>query len=179
MAQRGADLSADSGLRAAYAAHGPEIYRFALRGLGDVGLAQDAVQETFLRAWQSAARYDPTLASLRVWLFAIARNVLVDLHRRRGRPSYATVTREESGVAGELPPVADLTDRVLDRTVVTEALNRLTAGHREVIVETYLLGRSYDELSAECGVPPGTLRSRMFYALKALRATMDEMGVSR
>ena len=178
MAQRAADLSGDSGLRSAYAAHGSEIYRFALRGLGDVGLAQDAVQETFLRAWQSSARYDPALASLRVWLFAIARNVMVDLHRRRSRPSYASVTRDETGVATELPPVADLTDRVLDRTVVTAALDRLSPGHREVIVETYLLGRSYEELSADCGVPPGTLRSRMFYALKALRATMDEMGVS-
>jgi RNA polymerase sigma-70 factor (ECF subfamily) len=103
---------------------------------------------------------------------------MVDLHRRRSRPSYASVTRDETGVATELPPVADLTDRVLDRTVVTAALDRLSPGHREVIVETYLLGRSYEELSADCGVPPGTLRSRMFYALKALRATMDEMGVS-
>ena len=59
------DLSDDVGLRAAYAAHGSELYRFALRGLGDAGLAQDAVQETFLRAWRAADKYDPALASLR------------------------------------------------------------------------------------------------------------------
>jgi RNA polymerase sigma-70 factor (ECF subfamily) len=172
------DLSGESGLRAAYTAHGPELYRFALRGLGDAGLAQDAVQETFLRAWQAASRYDPGLASVRVWLFAIARNVMIDLHRRRTTASYASVTRAEDEVVAALPPVADATDAVVDRALVRAALDRLSPDHRQVIVETYLRGRSYDELAAQCGVPPGTLRSRSYYALKALRATMEKMGVT-
>ncbi len=172
------DLSGESGLRAAYSAHANELYRFALRGLGDPGLAQDAVQETFLRAWQSAGRYDPTLASLRVWLFAIARNVMVDLHRRRSKASFAVVTRQDGEVAEALPPVADATDAIVDRAVVVAALHRLSHDHREVIVETYLRGRSYDDLAAESGIPAGTLRSRCYYALKAMRATMEEMGVS-
>jgi RNA polymerase sigma-70 factor (ECF subfamily) len=71
-------LADEEELRAAYNAHGPELYRFALRSLGDDGAAQDAVQETFLRAWRSSSRFDPELASLRVWLFAIARNTVVD-----------------------------------------------------------------------------------------------------
>jgi len=176
--QRAGDLSGDSGLRAAYEAHGPELYRFALRGLGDRGLAQDVVQETFLRAWQSANRYDPSLASLRVWLFAIARNVMIDLHRSRTTASFAHVTSGDAEVAGRLEPVADPSHAVLDRAVVMAALERLSSEHREVIVETYLRGRSYDELAADSGVAPGTLRSRTFYALKSLRATMREMGVS-
>jgi RNA polymerase sigma-70 factor (ECF subfamily) len=175
--QQALDLSGDGGLRAAYTAHGPEIYRFALRGLGDVGMAQDAVQETFLRAWQSASRYDPTLASPRVWLFAIARNVLIDLHRRRSKASWAQVTKE--GVNdGPGPVVVDASEAVLARAVVQEALSRLSPDHRQVIVETYLRGRSYEDLGAESNVAAGTLRSRMFYALKSLRATMEEMGVS-
>lgn len=180
--QRDGDLSADSGLRAAYSAHGGELYRFALRGLGDPGLAQDAVQETFLRAWQSASRYDPSLASLRVWLFAIARNVMIDLHRRRARASFAPVASEASAEAeGETDGLlrkADPTEQVLNRRVVVQALGQLTAEHREVIVETYLRGRSYDELAGTTGVAAGTLRSRSFYALKALRVAMKEMGVS-
>ncbi len=175
---RGGDLSGESGLRAAYAAHGSELYRFALRGLGDTGLAQDAVQETFLRAWQAAASYDPTVASLRVWLFAIARNVTIDLHRRRSTASFAHVAVEEAALVARLPPVADRTDSVLAQAVVVDALDRLSPEHRQVIVETQLRGRSYEELSVDCGVPAGTLRSRMFYALKALRVTMEEMGVS-
>lgn len=172
------DLSGERGLRAAYSAHAGELYRFALRGLGDPGLAQDAVQETFLRAWQSAGRYDPDLASLRVWLFAIARNVLVDLHRRRTKASFAVVTSQDGGVSDALPPVADGTDAVIDRAVVVAALDRLSADHRQVIVETYLRGRTYEELAANTGVAAGTLRSRSYYALRALRATMEEMGVS-
>jgi RNA polymerase sigma-70 factor (ECF subfamily) len=88
---RGSELGTDAGVRAAYAAHGAELYRFALRGLGDAGLAEDAVQETFLRAWLAAGRYDPARSSLRVWLFAIARNTLVDVRRRRSRLSWVPV----------------------------------------------------------------------------------------
>ena len=59
---------------AAYAAHGPELYRFALRSLGDSGLAEEAVQSTYLRAWRNADRFDDDLGSLRTWLFAIISN---------------------------------------------------------------------------------------------------------
>ena len=60
-----AALASDDGVRAVYAAHGPELYRFALRSLSDAGLAEEAVQETFLRAWQAAERFDESLGSLR------------------------------------------------------------------------------------------------------------------
>src|SRR5665811_390723 len=67
-----------------YVLYGPQIYRFLLRGLGDPGAAQDVLQETFLKAWRFADRYDPDLASLRVWLFGIARNAMID-HARAAR----------------------------------------------------------------------------------------------
>jgi RNA polymerase sigma-70 factor (ECF subfamily) len=79
-------------VRAVYRAHGSELYRFALRSLGDQGLAEEAVQETFLRAWQAANRFDERLGSLRTWLFAIVRNVVIDLSRARAvRPQVAGV----------------------------------------------------------------------------------------
>src|ERR1051326_1560789 len=83
-------LETDDGVRAVYAAHGPELYRFALRSLGDRGLAEEAVQETFVRAWRAADRFDDELGSLRTWLFAIVRNVVIDLSRARAvRPQIA------------------------------------------------------------------------------------------
>lgn len=173
-----AGLADEAGIQAAYTAHGAELYRFALRTLDDDGMAQDAVQETFLRAWRAADRYDAELSSLRVWLFAIARNVVVDLARRRSAGSWARVPRAPATIEQALDPVPDESERIVTTWLLEEALGRLSDDHRYVIVETHLRGRSYDELAAERGVPVGTLRSRSFYALKALRIAMDEMGVT-
>ncbi|WP_354528257.1 sigma-70 family RNA polymerase sigma factor [Nakamurella sp. UYEF19] len=170
-------LTEESDLRAAYDAHGSELYRFALRQLGDEGTAQDVVQDVFLRAWRSSASFDPEVASLRVWLFAIARNVVIDEARRRKvRPWQATS-------AGDPDPDLDrastlrIDDQVLDRWIVEEALRRISVEHRIAIVEIHLRGRPPAEVAAEQGVAPGTIRSRVFYGLKALRLTMEEMGV--
>ena len=70
-------------VREAYAAHGGELYGFAMRSLRDHGLAEEAVQETFVRAWRAGDRFDPEIGSLRTWLFAILRNVVIDLGRAR------------------------------------------------------------------------------------------------
>ena len=168
-------LADDDGLRAAYAAHGRELYRFALRGLGDAGAAQDVVQETFLRAWRVADRYDENRASLRVWLFAIARNAIID------RSRAAAVRPWDSDVHS--PPTEDLattapdpTSRLLDSWLIEEALGCISAEHQEAIVETHLKERPHREVAAELGIPVGTLRSRIFYALKSLRLVMEEMG---
>src|SRR5690348_1934778 len=86
---RGA-LSRERDVREAYAAHSGELYGFAVRSLGDAGLAEEAVQETFVRAWRAGDRFDPKIGSLRTWLFAILRNVVIDLGRARAvRPGVA------------------------------------------------------------------------------------------
>ena len=95
---QGALLADESGLRAAYAAHGTELYRAARRSLGDEHLAEEAVQETFLRAWRAADRYDERLGSLRTWLFAILRNTVIDLARADAvRPLRAVRERAAPG----------------------------------------------------------------------------------
>ena len=84
-------LADEASVAAAYRAHGPELYRAAVRSLSDGPLAEEAVQEVFVRAWRAADRYDPLLASLRTWLFAILRNVVVDMARARAvRPQLAS-----------------------------------------------------------------------------------------
>ena len=173
-----AGLGDEDEVHAAYLLYGPELYRFVLRGLGDPGAAQDVTQETFLKAWRFADRYDPDLASLRVWLFGIARNTMIDHARAaQARPWQRHLldppTAQELGGA-----VADPADGILREWLVEEALRRLSEHHREAIVQTYLKERPYDEVAAELGVPVGTLRSRVFYGLRALRSAMDEMGVT-
>ncbi len=175
---QGPGLHDEDGVHAAYVAHGGELYRFVLRGLGDPMAAQDVVQETFLRAWRSADRYDPTLASLRVWLFAIARNAMIDHTRAAGaRPWQGNLVDPPTAEAAATP-VDDPTERLLRSWVVEEALQRISDEHRAAIVETHLKERPYAEVAGELGIPVGTLRSRVFYGLKALRVAMDEMGVT-
>lgn len=168
------DLRDEDDLRAAYDAHGAELYRFALRQLSDEGAAGDVVQDVFLRAWRSAERFDPEIASLRVWLYAIARNAVVDqLRRHQVRP----VTPASGEVIAELAPLTDdFVDDMMMNFIIEEALRRLSPQHRTALVETYLRGRSYDEVAGELGVPVGTVRTRVFYGLKALRLTMDDIG---
>lgn len=170
------ELRDEDGLRAAHRAHAGELFRFALRSLGDRGAAEDVVQEVFLRAWRAADSFDPRRASLRVWLFAITRNVLVDQARRRA-------VRPAQPVADEILVVLAGGDGGFDEAtttawIVEEALRRVREEHRVAIVETYLRGRAYAEVSAELGVPVPTLRTRVFYGLKALRVALDEMGVT-
>ena len=174
-----AGLDDEVAVHAAYTAHGPELYRFVLRGLGDPGAAQDVVQEVFLRAWRAAGRFDPELASLRVWLFAIARNAMIDHARAAGvRPWQSNLVDPPTAEAVSDAVVEDPTERLLRSWVVEEALQRISEDHRTAIVQTHLKERPYAEVAAELQVPIGTLRSRVFYGLKALRVAMDEMGVT-
>jgi RNA polymerase sigma-70 factor (ECF subfamily) len=161
-------LTRERDVREAYAAHATELYGFAVRSLGDPGLAEEAVQETFLRAWRAGDRFDPELGSLRTWLFAILRNVVIDLGRARAsRPGVA-----EGGIEPSVEPF----DEALLSWQVEEALRRIGDQHRRVLIETYYRGRPYAEIAKELGVPEGTVKSRVYYGLRALRVALEEIG---
>jgi RNA polymerase sigma-70 factor, ECF subfamily len=168
-------LATEDGVRTVYAAHGPELYRFALRSLGDAGLAEEAVQETFVRAWQAADRFDDRLGSLRTWLFAIVRNVVIDLSRARAvRPRLVDGRQTEAAEPSDSR--VDDVDRVLETWQVEEALRRVGEEHRVALVEVHYKGRSYAEVATDLNVPVGTVKSRVFYALKAVRLALEELG---
>lgn len=163
----------DAAIKAAYRAHAGELYGFAVRSLGDRGLAEEAVQETFVRAWRAAARFDEELGTLRGWLFSILRHVVIDLARARAaRPPIAP-----SDVADRLDPAqADRFDQALLAWQIEEALRRIDVDHRRVLVETYFRGRPYAEVADELEIPVGTVKSRVYYALRAIRLVLEEMG---
>jgi RNA polymerase sigma-70 factor (ECF subfamily) len=168
-------LATDDGVRAVYAAHGPELYRFAVRSLGDRGLAEEAVQETFVRAWRAADRFDDELGSLRTWLFAIVRNVVIDLSRARAvRPGLSRVDAASDEIV-----IDSAFDQVLTAWQVEEALRMLSDEHRAALVEVHYKGHAYTEVAATLGVPVGTVKSRVYYALKAMRLALEELGWSR
>jgi RNA polymerase sigma-70 factor (ECF subfamily) len=157
------------GLRAAFLAHSGELVGFARRALGDAQLAEEAAQETFVRAWQHRERFDPSLGSMRTWLFAIERRLVIDLARsraiRRTEPLSPDTAEVEDGIA-----------RAMQAWQVEEAIRRLRDEHRHVLVEIYYRGRPSRSVADELGIPDGTVRSRLFYALKALKLVLEEMG---
>jgi RNA polymerase sigma-70 factor, ECF subfamily len=159
----------EEGLRAAFLAYSGELYGYARRSLNDSGAAEEVVQETFIRAWRARERFDPDLGSLRTWLFAIERRIVIDQARSRA-------LRQTSPLPADLVQVGDDIEKALVGWQVEEALRRLRPDHRHVLVETYYRGRPGREVAIELGIPEGTVRSRLFYALQSLRLTLDEMG---
>jgi RNA polymerase sigma-70 factor (ECF subfamily) len=157
-------------VRALYAEHAGPLLRYALHLMsGDRQRAEDIVQETLLRAWQHPEAIADRPA--RPWLFAVARNLAVDAFRaRKARP------REVGDGALELVPAPDEAERALESWAVADAIRSLRLEHRGVLLETYYHGRSVAEAAAVLGIPPGTVKSRTFYALRALKLALEERG---
>ena len=164
----------EESLRALYDGHAPVLLAYALRLTdGDRGRAEDIVQETLLRAWRNLDRLDETAGPVRPWLFTVAQRLAIDAHRaRRARPTEV----------GDAPlvtvPALDQVEGALDRIIIADALNALSQEHRAVIVETYYRGRTVAEAAAVLGIPPGTVKSRCYYGLRALKLALAERGVT-
>ena len=150
------------------------LWRFCLRLVAnDRGKAEDVVQETMLRAWRNRAILDRSPSAVRAWLFTVARNIVIDEWRSsRSRSELYVADLPEHGDAD------DQSDQMLMAWVVAEAVTQLSPEHRAVLLECYYRGRSVADASRKLGVPPGTVKSRTHYALRALKLALEEMGVS-
>ena len=168
------EVSEEENLRALYEAHATVLLAYALRLTdGDRARAEDIVQETLVRAWRNLDRVERDGRPVRPWLFTVAQHIAVDAHRaRRARPP------EVGDAALAVLPGMDQIEATLDRIVVTDALHALSQEHRAVIVETYYRGRSVAEAARVLGIPAGTVKSRCYYALRALRLALAERGVT-
>ena len=164
----------EKSLRALYDGHASVLLAYALRLTnGDRARAEDIVQETLLRAWRNLDRLDDDTAPVRPWLFTVAQRLAIDAHRaRRARPP------EVGDAALAAVPALDQVEGALDRIIIADALNSLSQEHRAVIVETYYRGRSVAEAAGVLGIPPGTVKSRCYYALRALKLALVERGVT-
>jgi RNA polymerase sigma-70 factor, ECF subfamily len=175
MSRSGAPVATDEALlRRLWDEHAGPLLGFVLRLTGgDRGAAEDVVQETLLQAWRHPEALDPARGPLRPWLLTVARRLVIDQHRaRRARP-------QEVGDDGLSDRAADDgIDAALDRWLVADALASLSRAHREVLLHTYYAGRTATEAAVVLGVPPGTVKSRAFYALKALKLALEERGVT-
>ena len=140
---------------------------------GDLQAAEDVVQETMLKGWQHSTELKPEQA--RSWLHAVARNIAISAYHRRRRARPREVPLDENTV----PHADDGVDRMSDAWLLGTALNSLRPAHRAVIIELFYHRRTVAETAELLGIPEGTVRSRCFYGLRALRAALEKQGITR
>ena len=154
-----------------YDRYGKRLYGLGVRLFGDRGAAEELVQETFVRVWRAAGGFDSSRGTVRAWLFTIARRTAVDLHRRR--PGDRERLDAEPPDAGA--PDARI-DALLLELAVEDAMETLSPPHRQAIELAYRHELSQSEIAERLGLPLGTVKSRTFAALRALREALADQG---
>lgn len=162
-------------MRMLYDEHAAVLWRYAWRLTGDQARAEDVVQETLVRAWQHPEVTDGQRPA-RAWLFTVARNMIIDERRspRFRKESGSPDLERQAQRAGH-----DELDTALDRLLLSDALTLLSAEHRAVIRRAYYQGLTTAQIAADLQIAEGTVKSRLHYAVRALRLALQEMGVTR
>jgi len=153
-----------------YRRYGRRLFRFGVQTLGNDGLAEEMVQECFVRLWRSAGQYDAGRASVGTYLFVIARSAALDI---RKRPSSRELLPVEEAYT---PPQFDNVEQVLDSLIMREALDTLSMAHRQVVRLAYDRDLTQSQIAERLDLPLGTVKTRMFHAMRALRTALDERG---
>ncbi len=169
---RGEQEKSDDLTARLHSEHGSALYGWAVRRVADPRDAEEIVAETLVRAWRRYEQFDPERGSERAWIFGIARNAATDLYRRSHRHLRAV---DDAAVLDI--PEGDEIERLAEASVIHDALAKLSEHHRVVIVEGFFFGRSSAEIAERLGVPAGTVKSRMHYGMRALRAALEEQGI--
>ena len=153
---------------ALYQTYQVPLLAFVLRLTGgDHQHAEDVVQETMVRAWLAAGRLDLSGPSLMPWLTAVARRIVIDEHRRRqARPAETGAGAVADRSVDDDTAAAEL------RVVIDAAMRQLTSSHRQALHETILRDRTVTQAASVLGIPVGTVKSRVHYALRALHGVL-------
>lgn len=151
------------------------LYRLGLRLLKDEGMAEELVQDTFVRLWRGADRFDPARGSVRTYAFVIAYGVAADLRRRAASRPLDTTPDDE--VERRAPAAPEALDQVLLGMAVGDALDSLSDNHGAVLRMYYEEDLTQPQIADRLGIPLGTVKTRTHHALRALRRELEERAV--
>jgi len=157
------------------------VFGVGLKILSDRSMAEELVQEVFLKVWRSSGTFDPSRGSFSTWLYRVTRSVALDLYRKRAH-RIRQVSDGQLHIATERDSSAgpqELVDESWLSWRVSRALEVLDAPHREVIELAYFGGLSQREISERTGVPLGTVKTRTASAYRSLRKELVVQGASR
>jgi RNA polymerase sigma-70 factor (ECF subfamily) len=165
-------------LEALYDRYASRVLGISMKIVGDQALAEDILQETFWRVWQSAATYQSQLGSFTGWLFRIVRNLSIDAYRRRNvRPQTFITANDSDSVLDETPDpdtdVAEQAQAILTNRQVRKALASLPGVQRQVIEMAYFYGMTRQEIAEATGEALGTIHTRARLALQKLRGELE------
>lgn len=153
------------------------LYRLGLRLLRDEGMAEELVQDTFVRLWRRADRFDAGRGSVRTFAFVIAYGAAADLRRRAASRPLEVAPPEGIEAHGDRDPDADPFERVVLGLAVGEALDALSDKHHTVLRMYFEDDLSQPQIADRLGVPLGTVKTRTFHALRALRTELQQRAV--
>lgn len=151
------------------------LFGLGLRLLGDRGMAEELVQDSFVRVWRSAGRFDPERGSVRTFVYMIARRAAIDLQRRAARVPIPIDPEPPDG-AGREGGGPDAFEQLVTGIEVRDAMSSLSPAHREALELFYDRGFSQRQISERTGVPLGTVKTRTYHALRALRTELEGRG---
>lgn len=167
----------DDALAELYDRYAALAFGLARRVLRDAQLAEDAVQETFVAVWRSAARFSAQRSSARAWILMLTHRRSIDLVRSNERRRTEHLPDEYDTADTTSPEPGDLVWLRLQRERVTRVLSLLPDQQRETIELAYFGGFTQSELADRLGQPLGTIKSRMHSGLSRLRELLDDDGI--
>jgi RNA polymerase sigma-70 factor (ECF subfamily) len=152
------------------------LYSIALKSAGDQAVAEEIVQDVFVRVWKKANTYDARIGKVSTWLASITRHRVIDEFRRgKRRPDKTSLIWEDIAAsdAPYSPGPEEETELAFQNKFVRDALNALSAGEREALDLAYFKGYSHSEIATHLELPLGTVKTRIRTAMQKLRLVLS------